>query len=49
MGKQERGWQDVGTVLGYFGWRKKGAMVEYEQYVREGMEKGRRSELVGGE
>jgi len=48
MGKQERGWQDVGAVLGYFGRRKKGAMVAYEKYVREGMEKGRRPELVGG-
>src|SRR3972149_4539342 len=48
MGKQERGWQDVGAVLGYFGRWKKMAMVGYEKYVREGMEKGRRPELVGG-
>ena len=48
MGKQERGWQDVGAVLGYFGRWKKRAMVAYEKYVREGMEKGRRPELVGG-
>jgi putative transposase len=48
MGKQERGWQDVGAVLGYFGRRKKRAMVGYEKYVREGIEKGRRPELVGG-
>jgi len=40
--------QDVGAVLGYFGRWKKRAMVAYEQYVREGMEKGRRPELVGG-
>jgi hypothetical protein len=48
MGKQERRWQDVGAVLGYFGRRKKRAVVAYENYVREGMEKGRRPELVGG-
>ncbi len=48
MGKQERGWQDVGAVLGYFGRRKKRAIVAYERYVREGIEKGRRPELVGG-
>jgi putative transposase len=48
MGKQERGWQDVGAVLGYFGRRKKKAMAGYEEYVREGIEKGRRPELVGG-
>jgi hypothetical protein len=48
MGKQKRGWQDVGSVLGYFGRRKKGAIAAYENYVREGIEKGRRPELVGG-
>jgi putative transposase len=48
MEKQERRWQDVGAVLGYFGRRKKGAIVAYENYVREGIEKGRRPELVGG-
>jgi len=48
IGKQERGWQDVGAVLGYFGRRKKRAIVAYENYVREGIEKGRRPELVGG-
>ena len=48
MGKQKRGWQDVGTVLGYFGRRKKRAIAAYENYVREGIEKGRRPELVGG-
>ena len=48
IGKQERGWQDVGAVLGYFGRRKKRAIIAYENYVREGIEKGRRPELVGG-
>jgi REP element-mobilizing transposase RayT len=48
IGKQERGWQDVGAVLGYFGRRKKRAIVAYENYVGEGIEKGRRPELVGG-
>jgi len=48
MGEEKRGWQDVGTVLGYFGRRKKRAIVAYENYVREGIEKGRRPELVGG-
>ncbi len=48
MGKQKRRWQDVGAVLGYFGRRKKRAIVAYENYVREGIEQGRRPELVGG-
>jgi putative transposase len=48
MGKQKRKWQDVGTVLAYFGRRKKRAIAGYENYVREGIERGRRPELVGG-
>jgi len=48
VGKQKRGWQDVGAVLGYFGRGRKKAIVAYEKYVREGIEKGRRPELVGG-
>ena len=38
----------MGAVLGYFGRRKKRAIVAYENYVREGIEQGRRPELVGG-
>jgi hypothetical protein len=48
MGKRKRRWQDVGTVLGYFGRRKRRTIAAYENYVREGIEKGRRPELVGG-
>src|SRR4030065_2829345 len=43
IGKQERGWQDGGAALGYFGRRKKRAIIAYENYVREGLEKGRRA------
>ena len=48
MGKQKRGWQDVGMVLRYFGRRKRRAIAAYENYVREGIERGRRPEFVGG-
>jgi putative transposase len=48
MGKQKRGWQDVEMVLGYFGRRKRKAIAAYENYVGEGIEKGRRPDLVGG-
>jgi hypothetical protein len=48
MGEQRRKWQDVGGVLGYFGRRKKRAMAAYENYVSEGIERGRRPDLVGG-
>jgi len=49
MGEEKREWQDVGTVLEYFGGRKRRAIAAYEDYVREGIEKGKRPELVGGE
>lgn len=47
MGKVKREWQDRGTVLAYFGRRKKGAILGYEAFVREGILQGRRLELVG--
>jgi len=40
--------QDVGSVLGFFGRRKKRAIAAYENNAREGIEKGRKPELVGG-
>lgn len=48
MGKVKRDWQDTDTVLSYFGRRKKGAILGYENYVGEGISQGRRPELVGG-
>jgi len=47
MGRVERDWQDITTVLGYFG-KGKRAVEKYEQFVREGVSQGRRPELVGG-
>jgi hypothetical protein len=47
MGRVERKWQDMDTVLGYFG-RGRKAVEKYEQFVREGVSQGRRPELVGG-
>jgi putative transposase len=48
MGKVKRGWQDIDTVLGYFGKRRKGAIERYEKFVNDGILDGRRPELVGG-
>lgn len=48
VGKVERKWQDVETVLAYFGRRRKKAIAGYEQFLREGMRYGIRPELVGG-
>ncbi|MBS3920899.1 MAG: transposase [Deltaproteobacteria bacterium] len=47
MGRLERKWQDIDTVLGHFG-RGRNAVEKYEQFVREGLSQGRRPELVGG-
>jgi len=47
MGNMERTWQEIDTVLGYFG-RGREAVEKYEQFVREGILQGRRPELVGG-
>ena len=48
VGRVERKWQEVETVLAYFGMRRKKAVIGYEQFVREGIQRGRRPELVGG-
>jgi putative transposase len=48
MGKVERKWQDTDYVLGYFGKRKTEARKEYESFVKEGVNQGRRKELMGG-
>ncbi|MDI7260853.1 MAG: transposase [Thermodesulfobacteriota bacterium] len=47
MGRVKRDWQDIGTVLGYFGKGHK-AIAKYERYVEEGISRGKRPELVGG-
>ena len=47
MGRVKRDWQDIDTVLGYFGKGHK-AIEKYERYVEEGISRGKRPELVGG-
>jgi hypothetical protein len=48
MGKNKREWQDREYVLRYFGESKREAKRGYASYVSEGVEQGRRPELVGG-
>lgn len=48
MGKKERPWQDTDYVLSCFGKRVGEARRHYSNYTREGIEQGRRPELVGG-
>jgi len=47
LGKVERKWQEIEYVLSYFG--SKGVRKKnYYKYVKEGIDAGRRPELVGG-
>jgi REP element-mobilizing transposase RayT len=48
VGTLKNDWQDVDYVLGLFNKRRKIAQGLYGEYVFEGIEKGRRPELVGG-
>jgi hypothetical protein len=48
MGKRHYEWQETGYVLGYFGTGVSNARESYYQYVKEGMDQGRRPELTGG-
>ncbi|MBM4340074.1 MAG: hypothetical protein FJ110_11050 [Deltaproteobacteria bacterium] len=46
-GRVKRVWQDIETVLGYFG-KGRNVVGKYEEFVREGISQGRKPELVGG-
>lgn len=48
MARVERPWQDTDTVLSYFGRRRRIAIENYENFVANGIELGKRPELVGG-
>jgi len=48
MGRVKRQWQDTEYVLSYFGQKLGEARRRYLSYVKEGIEQGRRPELVGG-
>jgi len=48
VGKKKKLWQDRDYVLRYFGKMEKEARTAYVSYVSEGLERGRRPELMGG-
>jgi putative transposase len=48
VGKVEYSWQDADYVLSWFGKRAGQARRVYRHYVAEGIDQGRRPELVGG-
>lgn len=48
LGTVKNAWQDRDSVLSQFGSREGDAMAAYRRFVAEGVELGRRPELVGG-
>jgi putative transposase len=48
LGKQQKDWQDVDKLLGMFGKRVGEARRNYRAYVEQGIEVGRRADLIGG-
>jgi len=48
MGSKKREWQDVDYVLSYFGKQRHSARKHYYTFVSEGINHGRRDDLVGG-
>jgi len=48
MGKLKHEWQDRDYVLSWFGQKEGEAIRAYRKYVEQGVDEGRRPELVGG-
>ncbi len=48
LGKLQKDWQDVDKLLGMFGKRVGEARRNYRDYVEQGIEQGRRTDLIGG-
>jgi REP element-mobilizing transposase RayT len=48
LGNKKNDWQDVDYVFGRFSKKKKIAQRQYKEYVAEGIEEGRRPDLMGG-
>jgi putative transposase len=48
MGRIKHGWQDRDYVLSWYGDKEGQAKKGYRQYVKAGIDQGRRPELVGG-
>jgi putative transposase len=48
MGRVKQGWQDRAYVLKFFGDKAREARKAYREFVRKGIEEGKRPDLVGG-
>jgi hypothetical protein len=48
LGYEKREWQDADYVLGLFAEKRSTAMLRYRQFVEEGIDQGKRPDLIGG-
>ena len=48
LGRRKNDWQDIEYILGFFGDKEGSARGRYDEFVRAGIEQGRRSDLIGG-
>lgn len=48
MGRRRRDWQSMDEVLVQFGKQRRGAVRGYREFVRQGLDMGRREDLMGG-
>jgi len=48
LGQTKKEWQDADYVLGQFGENRARARHRYRQFVEEGIEQGKRPDLIGG-
>jgi len=48
LGRRENDWQDVEYILRLFGDKEGSARRRYSEFVRAGIEQGKRSDLIGG-
>ena len=48
LSKRKNEWQDIKHILAFFDRKKAAARRQYRAYVEEGIEQGRRPDLVGG-
>ena len=48
LGNYKNPWQDINYVLAFFDRSEGAARKQYKQYVEQGIEKGKRPDLVGG-
>ncbi len=48
LGRYDHGWQDTRMVLEQFGKRVRQARAQYERFVADGVDRGRRAEFQGG-